>query len=311
MNLHAISIGSSVPRGNFNATIQSVFDSSLNLRPEHQDALLTILVSDHYDLPQGIRLTVKNVPLSSLTVEMPSACRNGILRFQDSPLSITLRGAHIWNGRLSAVIDIQKPATERAWSITWKALNKQQKLKQTDLIGSDLFKANAGSVLTRKLSQPVQRLIAATEQLDSQAAADAVTEMIGLGPGVTPSGDDLLLGYLAGLWSTSAQEQQRLDFLSKFGQSLSALIKETNEISRTYLYYAIKREFSSSMLALVNAISDGEESKLLSTAKEAMRVGHSSGLDSVTGLLIGMTAWDSTFRHGDLATSKLDQYNRS
>ncbi|HJR80215.1 MAG TPA: DUF2877 domain-containing protein [Anaerolineales bacterium] len=311
MNFHAISIGSSVPRADFNATIQSVFDSSLNLRLEHQDALLTILVSDHYDLPQGIRLTVKNVPLSSLTVDVLAACRNGILRFQNSLLSIDLRGARIWNGRLSASIDMQRPASGRAWSMTWKALNKQQRLKQTDLIGADLFKANAGSLLTRMLSQPVQRLIAATEQLDSQAAADSAAKMIGLGPGVTPSGDDLLLGYLAGLWSTAAQEQQRLDFLSKFGQSLSALKKETNEISRTYLYYAIKGEFSSSMLALVNAISDGEEPKLLSTAKEAMRVGHSSGLDSVTGLLIGLTAWDSTFRHGDLGTSKLDGYKRS
>jgi hypothetical protein len=120
--------------------------------------------------------------------------------------------------------------------------------------------------------------------------------MIGLGPGVTPSGDDILLGYLAGLWSIAAQDHQRLEFLSNFGESLSALAKETNEISRAYLHYAIKGEFSSSIIALVNAISDGEEGRLLSAAKAAMRVGHSSGMDSVTGLLIGMTAWDRKAR---------------
>jgi hypothetical protein len=74
------------------------------------------------------------------------------------------------------------------------------------------------------------------------------------------------------------------------------LTKETNEISRTYLHYAVRGEFSSSVLGLLNAIADGQEQRLLFTAAEAMRVGHSSGMDSVTGLLIGMRAWDGKLR---------------
>jgi hypothetical protein len=299
MNFQAVSIGSSVPRDHFDATVQSVFDSSINLRLDNGEGLVTVLVSEHYDLPQGIRLDVKNLPLQSRPVGLHAACRNGILRFQSSPLIIGLRGAKVWNGRLSAIaIDIQKPSAERAWSIVWQSLNKQQRLKQTDLIADDLFQADTGSLLTRQLSQPVQQLIAATKRLDPQTSAEAAAKFIGLGPGVTPSGDDILIGYLAGLWSTAAQNQQRLDFLSNFGGLLSTLTKETNEISRTYLHYAIKGEFSSSTIALVSAISDGEEQNILSAAKEAMRVGHSSGMDSVSGLLIGMAAWsaNSSFR---------------
>src|SRR5688572_19201912 len=251
MNFQAISIGSSVPQEYFDATIQSVFDSSINLRLDQHEGLITVLVSDHYDLPQGIRLDRKTLPFQSLTVDLHATCRGGILRFNSSPLTIDLRQARIWDGRLSAnAIDMQKPSAERAWSIAWQTLNKQQRLKQTDLIAGDLFQVNTGSLLTRKLSQPVQRLIAATKHLDPHTAADAAGKMIGLGPGVTPSGDDILIGYLAGLWSTAAQDHQRLGFLSSFGESLSTLTKETNEISCTYLHYAIKGEFSSSMIAL-------------------------------------------------------------
>jgi len=70
------------------------------------------------------------------------------------------------------------------------------------------------------------------------------------------------------------------------------LSKETNEISRTYLHHAIHGQFSSSMSALLDAINDGAEEQLISALKDAMRVGHSSGMDSVTGLLMGLAVWN-------------------
>lgn len=116
--------------------------------------------------------------------------------------------------------------------------------------------------------------------------------MIGLGPGVTPAGDDVLIGFLAGMWSAAGENKEKLTLIESFGNALSQLTDQTNEISRTYLYHAIRCEFSSSLINLVNAIEDGEAEHLVSTAKEAMRVGHSSGMDSITGLLIGLAAWD-------------------
>lgn len=292
MKFHAASVGSSVPQNQFDATIHSVFDSSINLRLAQQARLVTIFISDHYDLPQGIRLGKKKFPFQTLTMGLSVACRGGILRFDSSPLTIDLRGARIWEGRLPPVaIDMHRHSTGRAWSVAWQTLNKQQRLTQTDLIADDLFQLHAGSLLTRKLSQPVLQLIGATQRLDPHASAEAAQKMIGLGPGVTPSGDDILIGYLAGLWATAAQDDRRPGFLLTLGGSLSNFAKDTNEISRTYLGYAIKGEFSSSIVMLVNAISKGGEQKLLSAAKDAMRVGHSSGMDSVTGLLLGMAAW--------------------
>jgi hypothetical protein len=292
MQFRATSIGSSVPQDDFDAVIQSVFDSSVNLRLENEARLITILISDHYELSQGIRLDVKNVPLQSLTVGLRAVSRGRILRFDSSPLTIDLRGAFVWEAKLP-IIDITKPSIRQALSIAWHTLNRAQRLKQTDLIADDLFQTNKGSSLTRKLSQPVLDLIAGTKRFDEDASTEAAQETIGLGPGVTPSGDDILIGYLAGLWSAAGEDDQRLRFISNFGKALLSLAKETNEISRTYLYHAVYAQFSSSLINLVNAIGEGNEERLLVASKDAMRVGHSSGMDSVTGLLIGLAVWDN------------------
>lgn len=287
MYFHAVSIGATVPHNNFSATVQSVFESSINLRLDQDNRLLTVLVSDHYELPQGIRLDAKNVPFQSLSVGVRAVCQSGILRFDSSPLVIDLRGASIWEAQLP-MLDISNPSVEQACSMVWKVLNRQQRLKGTELVADDLLSIDKGSLLTRKLSQPVRELTVATKRFDVEASVKAARQMIGLGPGVTPTGDDVLIGFLAALWSTANDEDPKLTSIENFGRALLGIIQETNEISRTYLYHAIHKQFSSSLIKLLMAIHKGETERIQSAAKEAMRVGHSSGMDSVTGLLFGL-----------------------
>lgn len=286
MQFQAVSVGSAVPQDNFNATIKHLFDSSLNLLLEHEDRLITILSSAHYELPQGIRLATK-IPLQSLAVGLRAASRGGVLRFDYSPLTIDLRGTPIWDGRLSLVTG----NIERAWLITWKTLNEGQRLKQSELIARDLFQSNRGPPLTRKLSQPVYKLITAAKNMDAYASTSAANEMIGLGPGITPSGDDILIGFLAGLYSMAGHRKGAPDFIHAFGNTLLRVSKETNDISRTYIRHAVKGEFSSSMSALIKVINNGDEGRLITVTKDVMGVGHSSGMDSITGLLIGLAVW--------------------
>ncbi|HET7145014.1 MAG TPA: DUF2877 domain-containing protein, partial [Anaerolineales bacterium] len=266
-----------------------------NLRLEHEDRLITVLISDHYDLPQGIRLGTKHASLPSLTVGLRAASRGGILRFGSSPLCIDLRGAPIWQGRIGTL-----PITiEQAWSTLWQNLHQQQIIKGTELIAEDLFNLDRGPLLTRKLSLPVRQLITAIKRYDSYACSEAAQKMLGLGPGVTPSGDDVLIGFLAGLHCMAGNEKDKQAFIQTLGNEIRLLSNKTSEISRTYLYHAVKGEFSSSIVALIDAIRDGGEGQLTAAAENAMRVGHSSGMDTVSGLLIGLAAWDASSFHLD------------
>ncbi len=292
MQFQAVSIGQAVPRENFDAWVQSVFDSAVNLKLTQEDRLITVLLSDHYELPQGIRIaTQAAVPLSSLKIDQHASARGGVLRFASSALSIDLRGAPVWTCPLPALnIDMRASAVQQAWTTVWGLLNKRQRLQATDLIAGDLFQRDAGSALSRRMSDPVLGLIASTERMDMEASLQAAQKMIGLGPGVTPSGDDILIGFLAGLWSLAGENPMRLSFIQSFGSALSSITTQTNEISRTYLYHAARGQVASSLSNLAGAIAKGGE--VSQPAQSAMRVGHSSGMDSVTGLLIGLRVWD-------------------
>ena len=291
MYLHAVSIGEAVPRENFDAQIQSAFDAAVNLRLAEEDRLLTVLISDHYELPQGIRIATNSLSLQSLKVGLRASSRGEILRFDSSPLAINLRGAPVWKCPVRELnIDMSLPAVQRAWSTTRDLLNKGQRLKNTDIRLDDLFQIDTGSALSQRMSRPVMQLINSAEQFDLQGLTRAAEKMIGLGPGVTPSGDDILVGFLAGLWSMAGGNQAQLSFLGSFRNEMIQISKQTSEISRTYLHHATQGEFSSSLSNLAAAIMNGKGVE--PATLEAMRVGHSSGMDAVTGLLIGLCVWN-------------------
>lgn len=291
MQIQAASIGEAIPRDAFDAVIHSVFDTAANLCLVDEDRLVTLVVSDQYELPQGIRITQKTASLQSLTVGLPAACRAGVLRFETSPLRVDLRSAPVWECHISELnVDMKSASSERSWSRIWQMLNSRQKQNKAEIVADDLFQRDAGSLLSQKISRPVLQLISSTEQFNSEGSIQAAEKMIGLGPGVTPAGDDLLIGFLAGLWSTSAKNPGRLSFIQSFGARLMEVAKQTNLISRTYLYHASHGRFSSSLSNLTESMAHGSEN-IQDTAEVAMRVGHSSGMDSVTGLLIGLCIW--------------------
>lgn len=292
MNFQAASIGEAVPHEPFDGRVQSVFDSAANLRLADEDRLVTLLISDHYDLPQGIRIWTEARPLQTLTPGQHAAARGGILRFDETPLSVDLRGASIWRCRIPELdLDMESIASQRACAITWDLLNREQRDKNTEIMADDLLQTNAGSPLSRRISRPFRELVSSAKQFDTRGAIRAAADMIGLGPGVTPSGDDILIGFLAGLWSTAGKNGHQLAFIRSFGTELIQLAKGTSEISRTYLLHATQGQFSSSLTHLAESVANGGDVE--AAAQTAMRVGHSSGMDSVTGLLIGMCIWNT------------------
>ena len=82
--------------------------------------------------------------------------------------------------------------------------------------------------------------------------------------------------------------------MSELGQRIIELSVRTNDISRTYLFHAVHGQVSSRITALAEAISRAEEPhRLLEIAEQAMQTGHTSGMDTVTGLLLGIAAWNA------------------
>ena len=297
MHLNAISIGYAVPRTDFDATVHSVFHSAINLNLNGGKSLLTLVTSSEADLPQGIRVdTPDDFSFEIFRTGESVTCQGDILRFASSVLTIDLHGAESFSCDLSALqADITRPSVATAWRLVWQALNERQIQSNAEIIAQDLFRSDetirAG--VPRKAGEAMRGLFAATLQFDL-AAASSFNALIGLGAGLTPSGDDLLVGYLAGLWCSVRDGPERLRFVSDLGKEINRLSHQTNDISQTYLYHASRGQVSSQLADLAEEICRGENSdRLFAAAKSAMHVGHTSGLDTVTGLLIGLVAWET------------------
>ena len=131
---------------------------------------------------------------------------------------------------------------------------------------------------------------------------DAVRGLIGLGPGLTPSGDDLLGGLMVALISTAGCDILGANSVSyAAGIRHSAMIRElanciannapqgTNRISIAMLGSAVLGVGNDAQHQLLNSIFQPEyESNQIEVALRLAQIGHTSGWDSLVGLLIGV-----------------------
>ncbi len=299
MYLEAFSIGYALPRQDFDASVHSVFQSAANLRLTKGGKLLTLVGADEADLPQGIRLnTPTGFSFAGLCVGESQTCRDGLLRLESLSLTIDLRQARTWKCDLPSLnAELANPAVESAWRSAWQALNKRQLHSGAEIVADDFFRSHetlrAG--VPRKAWESMQGLVRGTQQYDLTVASPLVRALIGLGSGLTPSGDDLLAGYLSGLWCAVRGQYDREKFISDLGMRVVGLSRGTNDISRTYLYHAARGQVSSRLSTLSEAICNGANvDSLLDIAETAMQVGHTSGMDAVTGLLVGLTVWNNS-----------------
>jgi hypothetical protein len=294
MYLKAILIGDAVPHKDFDGTVHSVFQSAINLCLTDGNQLLTLVGASQADLPQGIRVaTPESFSFEVVRSGEHVTCRDGLLRF--GSLTIDLRDAGRWKCDLPATqADMTKPDAATAWRCAWQALSRWQGCSRFGTVADNL--AFSDKVLRLgtpwKVEEAISDLVDATRHYDLTATR-AVGTLIGLGAGLTPSCDDLLAGYLAGLWCAVRSRSERVHFISDLGKEVLQLSSQTNDISRTYLYHAARGQVSSLLDALARTICQGgNPDSLLDTVEAAMRVGHTSGGMAVAGLLLGLAVWD-------------------
>jgi hypothetical protein len=115
-----------------------------------------------------------------------------------------------------------------------------------------------------------------------------VARLVGFGTGLTPDGDDFLLGYLAALTPWLDLEAIALHH-ALMKQLIGAQLHRTTDISRHYLKMAMQGHFSqplNSLMAAIGRSADWDEIRY--SALRVMQVGSTSGVDSLAGVIAGI-----------------------
>ena len=138
---------------------------------------------------------------------------------------------------------------------------------------------------------------------DPEKLKELLLSMVGLGAGLTPSGDDFLTGFL--LASRIGLPPALKDREQELAEGLKKAASGTNDISRQYLLCAVRGEYGLCLHELINAClmpdrsSPGhlenrengqleQERKLRGALEKTAGIGHSSGIDTLNGLLAGI-----------------------
>lgn len=114
---------------------------------------------------------------------------------------------------------------------------------------------------------------------DYTSSSSSLCHLIGLGTGLTPSGDDFLCGLLAGLILIGKANSSFALLLKK---EIRKNLSNTNDISRAFLLCALHDRFSCPVLALTN-MPDAT-----SIHRSFEQIGHSSGIDTLCGILFAL-----------------------
>ncbi|MGP3956547.1 DUF2877 domain-containing protein [Nonomuraea sp. 3N208] len=119
----------------------------------------------------------------------------------------------------------------------------------------------------------------------------AAEQLIGLGPGLTPSGDDVLAGLLVTLRHVGrATETEQAVWLADWlGATVTFDARtRTTPLSATLLHCAARGEASPEVLAVLRGVTGGQA--LEPALRRLRRLGHTSGADLTQGVAIGVHA---------------------
>ena len=120
---------------------------------------------------------------------------------------------------------------------------------------------------------------------------EGVRGLIGLGPGLTPSGDDLLAGVLLGLSVAEPGRPTADSPANALGDIvLRQIVAGTNRVSASMLRQAASGLGSEASHHFILTLleREDEDDQALGAARQLTATGHTSGWDTLAGILLGL-----------------------
>ncbi|WP_336221827.1 DUF2877 domain-containing protein [Citrobacter amalonaticus] len=255
--------------------VHSVFQHALNLCSESGICLTLLCAKTYQNLADAARVALpENWDWrEKIAVSASVHLTNGVLHAPR--FCVVLTSATVWQPRLHGGSRDVKAAAWDPGAI--QTLASQLRLFYLEHHVESALQWS-GSPLQHGL-----RVQESPEQLEQQ-----VSQLIGYGKGLTPDGDDYLLGYLAALWpwllpADLAAHHRRLQ------QAIQCRLPCTTDISRHYLNRALEGHFSQPICHLLEQLNArAARNTIAACADQVMQFGATSGVDCLAGILHGM-----------------------
>jgi hypothetical protein len=260
IQLQALSIGPSLnlfaPGVGF---VHSVFAGAANL--EMSGSLWTLLVADGADLPMGIRVAVRDFRTLGLREGDQIDVKSGFIGVRSS-------GSRF-------VVDCRAVPH---WIPAYPGRLEPDLARRVAVVAAEVCGRSWGG--SAKMAHTVRSALEAPD-----AIGNVLASVVGRGPGLTPAGDDVLVGILAVL-SSPHSGLAGAKVAESLGRLILPLLPTTTYVSGQLLRQAANGLFGRVVHELLSAlIGDQPRQKLAETVRRILQMGATSGADTCEGLL--------------------------
>lgn len=264
----------------FHGRVHSVFDKAINI--EHATGELFTLASRDLDnAPNTAVLDIAGFGATGITIDDRVGCGEKTL-WVGGAITVQLAAAASWecrlpryagaSGRLQRLLPLARTQLARHGRAGGMLARR----------GDDgLFTFEAGAALAHRTT----KLLEALAQGRHESARDHATSMVGLGPGLTPSGDDFLVGLFAVLNIVGSPCHGWLNG----GTDIVDRARElTHPISLAALTHAALGRVRESTATLIEFLMGGTPETIVEPLRRVLAIGSTSGTDMVAGILSGL-----------------------
>ena len=268
-------IGYRVPQKQFDGVVHGVFARACYI--DCGGSLLTLAAAGVADGPTMLILGADG-PADLRSVFTPGdllRCRGG--RVRGRRLVLELARARTW-----------RPAKPQ-WLLSRHDTAARIALARARLVEGRRARS---SVLDRSGEGAIAGVERACRRLDVANALSRIERFVGWGEGLTPAGDDYLVGLCAALGALAHGNAGRNDFLRRMRRFIATQCVRTTPISAHWLALASRGHFNADLLRALDALRAERDAPSARDALDAlMAVGATSGADALTGILSGFAAW--------------------
>jgi hypothetical protein len=298
-SIQAISISTRIryifPKGKYPGQVAGVYTNAANIL--FGDHLITVADKAQGNLPYGMLCDLSEIDLKQvLHSGDPAEIDANSLKITDGSFEILFEGAKEWPPEFR--MPIEKKGLPR---IRANINSIEQQLTQNksleglapliegipQIMGSASADMKHYSAIEHSAFDSLRSLVAAIRVRDEAMIGKAARSLIGLGIGLTPSGDDVLAGLFGTLFITM-EEMDRGWMVTAYQKAICNISGLTTDVSQNTLAAVREGYYPERFSTLAAAIIGSNEPMGIDVPlKERLRWGSSSGSEIILGMVMG------------------------
>ncbi len=265
-----------------NAVPAGISSRGLYLRPP--DDTILFLSFEKFRGPLTVNINTKHGAIPETKSDSPVFLSPAKITFPEEGIQINLENAEVWNASLPSGKLPAETSRSRLETTIEQTLRQTERDNSRDLFNSVLPGNTIHIPDIPGFDHHLTQFLAALEQNKSTMGGEELSGLLGLGSGLTPLGDDFILGVILTLnrWEQVLIPVQGLKELND--NLLKNAKEKTTALSASLLSCAIEGAADERLLAVLDSFFAGEESSPRDL-DNLLKWGSSSGIGVLAGMV--------------------------